>query len=160
LRLELERGLPDVVVEEEQPRRECDFGESQIRIGKRSLRIDVDKRAAREHPRILPAVKAMAGGNEAQLAAELALRRALETLHHGFAILALGALGGDEHVVGRLHPVFEAVETCDFDGVGADAIPHGAPSAHDVRRGKCNANGRILLAAKRAHDIAPGQTMF
>ena len=153
LRLELESGFPDVVVGEEQPRREFDLGELEVGVRERSLRIDVEKGAAREHARILPAVKAVVGGNEAQLAAEFALRRTLEAFHDGFAVFALGPLGCDQHVIGRLDAIFEAVETCDFDGVGPDPVPRGTPSTHDIRWGKRNAGGRILLAAERAHDV-------
>jgi hypothetical protein len=132
LRFQLERGLPDVVVEKEQPRSELDLREPQLRVGERGVGIDLEERAAREHPRILPAVKPVAGGNEAQPATELALGRALEAFHDGLTIFTLGALTCNQHVVGRLHATFEPVETRDFDDVSFDPIPRGVLSTHDI----------------------------
>ena len=69
-RLELARGLPQVLIEEEEAGLELGFGETQFGIDQRPARIDVEVREARQRARLLPAEEPVAGRNEAQFVAE------------------------------------------------------------------------------------------
>ena len=63
LQLDFECGVPDVGIEEEQPRLEVDFRESQFRINQRAGRIDIQIGGAPEDERILPTIKTTPRGN-------------------------------------------------------------------------------------------------
>lgn len=64
LGLELESGLPQVPVIEEQPWLEFNLGEPQFWIGKGPLRIDVNLNRTCERTRLLRSAKVMSCGDE------------------------------------------------------------------------------------------------
>src|SRR5215469_8157634 len=74
LRLELQRGRPNVAVEEEQSWTEIDVGEAELGE-QRAARVDVEERAAQQAARLLPAVEAVASRHERHLAIPLAAAR-------------------------------------------------------------------------------------
>src|SRR5215831_2622081 len=55
LRFELERGLPQGMVEEEKPRHEFALGEPQLGVDQRAARVDVEVGDARQLARLVPA---------------------------------------------------------------------------------------------------------
>src|ERR1700676_25131 len=75
LRLELESGLPEIAIIEEQPRLEFDLAKPQVGIGKRPARINVEIGYARQRARPLRPLKDMPGRNEGQLLREIAQGR-------------------------------------------------------------------------------------
>src|ERR1700730_4437173 len=74
-RLQLESGLPEIAIEEEQSRLEFDLLEPQRRIGKWPARIDVEIGGTRQCARFLPSAKVMPGRNKGELVREIAKRR-------------------------------------------------------------------------------------
>src|SRR6202042_244299 len=107
---ELEGRFPDVAVKKEQPRFELDVGKVQFRVEQRSCRIYVYEGAAHRDARILPAVKAMSGGNEMQFMTEFTLCGSLKAFDNAFAIVALRLLRSDQNVGRRLYPTFESFQ--------------------------------------------------
>src|SRR5215831_7674911 len=136
LRFELERGLPQVVVEEEEPRRELAFGETQLGVDQRSSRIDVEIGDACQLARLVPGGEPVTGGNEAQCPAELLERGARQSLHQRLAVVPLGALAHDQQMARRPEAGLERLTPDDFDGVGPDSIPCRDLTARDIRGGK------------------------
>src|SRR5262245_61210188 len=98
LRFELERGFPQVVVEEEESWRELAFGETQFGIDQRTVRIDVEIGDACQLARLLPAAKPVAGGHEGQLPVELLQGRPRQAFDERFAVVALAALAHDQEL--------------------------------------------------------------
>src|SRR5215469_15744063 len=74
LRLELQRGRPNVAVEEEQSGPEVDLGKAELGE-QRAGGIYIDERAAQQAARFLPAVEAAARRDERHLAIPLAAAR-------------------------------------------------------------------------------------
>src|SRR5262245_6392768 len=66
LGFELHRGLPEITVEEEQPRRERRFGKSKLGIEERRAGVDVEIGDLRQRARLLPAMKLAARWYEGQ----------------------------------------------------------------------------------------------
>ena len=104
LRLELGGCLPQVLVEEEQTRLELPFGKTQLGVDQWAAWIDVEVGDARQHPRLLPAEKPVAGGNEAQLPAEIVQGRRRQTFDQCLAVIPLRAFGHDQQMMGRPIP--------------------------------------------------------
>src|SRR5882762_11938879 len=78
--LELERGVPDGWIEEEQARADCGTGDAGFSIKQPIRQIDIDVSDARQHPRRLPSVEPMTGGHEAEPAIEFSQGRFWQTL--------------------------------------------------------------------------------
>src|SRR6516164_5236662 len=160
LRFELERGLPQVVVEEEEPWRELAFGETQRGVDQRSAWIDVEIGDACQLARLVPGGEPVTGGNEAQCPAELLERGARQSLHQRLAVVPLGALAHDQQMARCPEAGLERLTPDDFDGVGPDSIPCRDLTARDIRGGKLYdgpENGR-RNGGRFAHDEGAGSS--
>ncbi len=115
LRLELQRGLPEITIVKEKARLEFDFAEPQVGIGEKPARINVEVSCARQRARSLRSAKDVPGRNKSQLVTEIAQSRARQAFYKGLAVVALGELCGNEQMAGSPKSIFERLVPHDLD---------------------------------------------
>src|SRR3954447_4419297 len=114
-RLQLESGLPEIAIEEEQSRLEFDLLEAQRRIDEWPAGIDVEIGGTRQCARFLPSAEVMPGRNKGELTCEIAKRRPRQTFNKGLAVVALGDFSGNEQMPWSPESVFKRHVPHDLD---------------------------------------------
>src|SRR6202012_2240981 len=89
-RLELESGLPEIVIVKEQARLEFDLLKPPRGIGERPARINFEGGWTRPCAGSLPSAEVVPGGNESQFVREIAQGRPRQAFNKGLTVVALG----------------------------------------------------------------------
>src|ERR1700757_1438364 len=144
-RLELESGLPEVAIVEEQARLEFDILKPERGIGERPTRIDVEVGCTRQYARPLPSAEVVPGGNESQLVREIAQGRPRQAFNEGLPIVALGDFCRNEQVPWSPKSVFKLRVPHDLDRLPAKARPGRGTALGDLRRGNIDERTRFKM---------------
>src|SRR5258708_23932613 len=109
LGFELERRIPNGLIEEEQARPDRAASITGLRIGQRILKVDIEVGDACKYSRRLPPMEPMPGRHQAELAVELAQRRFRQAFDQRLAILPFCPFVGDQQMTPSLKAVFESL---------------------------------------------------
>src|SRR5215831_14581916 len=134
--LELEGGVPQRCVLEEQSRSERSVGQLRVKVEPR--RIEIKMHVARVPARLLPFVIFVAGGHERQLPFEAPERRPRQPFNERLSVAAFALLMHDEQVHRRAKTILDFASAGRLQRFRRHAMPCYGAASHSLRRRDLN----------------------
>src|SRR5450755_1015674 len=134
LGFELERGVPNRLIEEEQARPDRAAGVTGFWIEQRVLKVDIGVGDARKHARRLPSIEPVPGRHQAELAVELAQCRSRQAVDQRLAVLPFCSFVGNKQMASGLKAVFEGLAPGNFYDIRLYDTPIRQSAERDIGR--------------------------
>src|SRR5258708_32394293 len=160
LGFELERRIPNGLIEEEQARPDRAASITGLRIGQRILKVDIEVGDACKYSRRLPPMEPMPGRHQAELAVELAQRRFRQAFDQRLAILPFCPVVADQQMTPSFKAVFESLAPGNLYDICLYDAPFRQSATRDIGGRKLDDRGRsrgvpCQAATYLNHDICP-----
>src|SRR5262249_5462695 len=127
LRPELDSGIPEIAVEEQQAWAKLDFGKAKVGLQQRAAWVDVEMSAATQGSRFLPPGEPASGGDKGHLAVPSAKKRPRQPIDPRLAVVAIGG-GCDQQVAPRGEFVGKRLKPKYLGGLDLYGAPSHAPT--------------------------------
>src|SRR5215831_10591236 len=130
--LELADGFPQPGILEQQPRLQFGLGETEVRIDRHGVRVDVEAYRTCQQSRALRAEEHSPRWNEHQPVGAIPHGRDRQPFDGGLGVIANAQLDSDEQVTLLFETIFEGLMVDDLHGLGAHATPACGPVSDNV----------------------------
>ena len=129
-RRQLERGLPECSIFEEQPRDEV----REIRLGvpRHFGGVEIEIHHAAENARILPVVVFVAGRHEGELSLAVPQRRPGQALDERFAVAPNPLLANHKQMERPAEVAFQLFASGRLNDLRRHSLPHDGAALHDI----------------------------